>query len=108
MVISDGAMTADAAVAGRAGAPIELVIAGGSGNGSHRANVAVTDIAARPNPDGNGTIGLYAAVTNFGPQAVTVPVTLMGDGMDIGHSDVTLDAAGGSAPLELDPAARSS
>lgn len=99
VVISDGAVTADAAVAGRAGAPIELVIAGGSGNGNQRANVAVTDIAARPSPDGNGTIGLYAAVTNFGPQALTVPVTLMGDGLEIGHSDVTLDAAGGSSPL---------
>jgi Ca-activated chloride channel family protein len=99
VVISDGAVTADAAVAARAGAPIALVIAGGSGNESDRANVAVTDIAARPNPDGSGTIGLYAAVTNFGPQAVTVPVTLLGDGLDIGHSDVTLDAAGGSAPL---------
>jgi Ca-activated chloride channel family protein len=99
VVISDGAVAADAAVAGRAGGPIELVIAGGSGNESDRANVAVTDIAARPNPDGNGTIGLYAAVTNFGPQAVTVPVTLTGDGLEIGHSEVTLDAAGGSAPL---------
>jgi Ca-activated chloride channel family protein len=99
VVISDGAVTADAAVAGRAGAPIELVIAGGSDNDSQRANVAVTDIAARPSPDGSGTIGLYAAVTNFGPQAVTVPVTLIGDGLDIGHSDVTLEAAGGSSPL---------
>ena len=59
----------------------------------------MTDIAARPNPDGNGTIGLYAAVTNFGPQAVTVPVTLIGDGLDIGHSDVTLDAGWWPAPL---------
>src|SRR3954469_6731329 len=99
VVISDGAVTADAAVVGRAGAPIELVMAGGNGNGSQPANVAVTDIAARPDPDGNGTIGLYAAVTNFGPQAVTVPVTLLGDGLEIGHSDVTLDAAGGSSPL---------
>src|SRR6185295_17879444 len=98
VVISDGAITADTAVAGRAGAPIELVIAGGSGNESERANVAITDIAARPSPNGAGTIGLYAAVTNFGPQAVTIPVTLLGDGLDIGHTDVTLDAAGGTAP----------
>src|SRR4051794_5327051 len=99
VVISDGAVTADAAVAARAGAPIELVIAGGNGNESERANVAVTDISARPSPDGSGTIGLYASVTNFGPQAVTAPVTLIGDGLEIGHTDVTLDAAGGSAPL---------
>jgi Ca-activated chloride channel homolog len=99
VVISDGAITADEAVAARAGAPIELVIAGGDSDEGERSNLAVTDIGARPNPDAGGTVGLFASVTNFGPQDVSVPISLVGDGLEIGHTEVTLKADGGAAPL---------
>jgi hypothetical protein len=98
VVITDGAVTADPAVAAAVKAPIELVSAG-SGDDAARANVAVTDIAARPNPNGDGTVGVYATVANFGPKPVTVPVSLSGDGLEIGRTDVTLDGNGDIAPL---------
>jgi Ca-activated chloride channel family protein len=96
VVITDGALTADPAVVATVGAPIELAIAGGDAD---RANLAVTDISARPSPDGNGTVGLYASVVNFGPQSVTVPVLLLGDGLQVGQDEVTTDGNGASKPL---------
>jgi hypothetical protein len=98
VVISDGAVTADAAVAASVGAPIELVVAGRETDAG-RANLAVTDISARASPSGDGTVGLYASVVNFGPQRVTVPLSLLGDGLEIGRADVILDGAGDSEPL---------
>jgi hypothetical protein len=96
VVISDGAVTADPAVVATVGAPIELNIAGGAPDDAARANVAVTDISARTSPTGTGAVGLYARAVNFGPQPVTAPVVLLGDGLEIGRTDVTLDANGGS------------
>jgi hypothetical protein len=99
VVISDGAVTADPAVVSTVSAPIELVIAGGATDDAARANLAVTDVSARPSPDGDGTVGLYASVANFGPQGVTVPVALLGDGLEIGRDNVTIDGNGASEPL---------
>jgi hypothetical protein len=99
VLISDGAITADPSMAAGVAAPIELVIAGGVGDDAARANLAVTDIAARPSPDGDGTTGLYASIVNFGPDRVTVPVTLLGDGLEIGHAEVTVDGNGDTGPL---------
>ena len=82
-------MTADPAV-GRCRRTGELVIAGGAESDEERANLAVTEISARPSPSGDGTVGLYISVANFGPRSVTVPVSLQGDGLDIGRSDVTI------------------
>jgi hypothetical protein len=56
-------------------------------------------VSARPSPSGDGTIGLYTSVANFGPQSLTVPVLLQGDGLEIGRSDVTIAAGGAVAPL---------
>ena len=99
VVISDGAVTADAAVTAEVGAPIALVIPGGDDTDAGRANLAVTDIAAKASPDGAGTVGLYASVANFGPQSVTVPVALLGDGLEIGRGEVTIAGNGGAEPL---------
>ena len=98
VVISDGALTADATVAAGVEAPVELVITGGESD-AERANLAVTEISARANAGGDGTVGLYASVVNFGPDRVTVPVSLLGDGLEIGRAEITLDAAGDSEPL---------
>ena len=99
VVITDGAVTADPAVVATVAAPIELAIAGGEPSDAARANLAVTDLSARPSPDGSGTVGLYASVVNFGPQSATVPVSLLGDGLEIGRDTVTIDGNGATKPL---------
>lgn len=99
VVIADGAATADSAVVAAVGAPIELVVAGGDGTDAERANLAVIDISARPSADGSGTVGLYAAIANFGPRQVTVPVSLSGDGLEIGRTDLTIAGNGESESL---------
>jgi hypothetical protein len=98
VVISDGAISADPAVAATVGAPIELLIAGEESD-TARANLAVTDIAARKSPDGDGAAELYASVVNFGREPITVPVVLLGDGLEIGRTQVTLDGSGVATPL---------
>jgi hypothetical protein len=97
VVVSDAAATADPVTVAGVGAPIELVVPGVADG--ERANLAVTDISARPSPNGDGTVGLYASVVNFGPQSVTTVVSLLGDGLEIGRSEVTLAANGGAEPL---------
>jgi hypothetical protein len=99
VVISDGALSADPSVTANVAAPVELVIAGGADTDAERANLAVIDIAARPSPDGDGTVGFYTSIVNFGPDSISVPVTLMGDGLAIGHAEATIDGDGGTAPL---------
>ncbi len=99
VVISDGAATADASVAAGVGAPVELVIAGAETSAAERANLAVIDIAARPDPDGFGADTLYTSIANFGPEPVRVPVTLTGDGLEIGRADLTIDGNGAAEPL---------
>jgi hypothetical protein len=99
VVISDGAAVVDPVTAAGVDAPVELVIAGGDGAADERANLAVTDISARPNPEGGGAAGLYASVVNYGPQPVTADVVLLGDGLEMGRTNVSLDADGGSESL---------
>ena len=100
VVISDGAIAADPGVVAAVSAPIELAIAGGVGSDEERANLAVVDIAARPNPNGEGASQLLASVANFGPSSVTAPVSLLGDGLEIGRSEVTVAAGGAVEPLQ--------
>src|ERR671916_817530 len=71
VVISDGAVSADPAVAAGVEAPVTLVIAGGAEGDEERANLAVIDVSARPRPSGDGTAGLYTSIANFGLQGVT-------------------------------------
>lgn len=99
VVISDGAITADSAVVAGVAAPVTLVIAGAAESDEERANLAVIDVAARPSPNGDGTVGLYTSIANFGPRSVTVPVSLQGDGLEIGRSDVTIAGGGAVEPL---------
>ena len=99
VVISDGVVTADPAVVTGVDAPVTLVIAGGAEGEEEFANLAVIDVSARPSPSGDGTVGLYTSVANFGPQSVTVPVSLQGDGLEIGRSEVTIAGGGAVEPL---------
>jgi len=99
VVISDGATAADASVAAGLGAPVEVVIAGGDTAAAERANLAVIDIAARPDPDGFGADTLSTSIANFGPEQVRVPVTLSGDGLEIGRADLTIDGNGATESL---------
>ncbi len=99
VVISDGAVTADPAVVAGVEAPVTLVIAGGAEGDEERANLAVIDVSARPSPSGDGTVGLYTSVANFGSRSLTVPVSLQGDGLEIGRSEVTIAGGGAVEPL---------
>jgi hypothetical protein len=99
VVISDGAIAADPAVAAGVDAPVSLVIAGAAEGDEERANLAVIDVSARPSPSGDGTVGLYTSVANFGPRSLTVPVSLQGDGLEIGRSEVTIAGGGSVEPL---------
>jgi hypothetical protein len=99
VVISDGAVTADPAVVAGVDAPVTLVIAGAAEGDEERANLAAIDISARPSPNGDGTVGLYTSIANFGPRSVTVPVSLQGDGLEIGRSQVTIAGGGAVEPL---------
>lgn len=98
VVIGDGTATVAPAAVAAVGAPIDLVIAGGDDD-TQRVNLAITEIAARPNPGGNGTVGLFASVVNFGPDMVTVPVSLLGDGLELGRGDVTIGGHGTTESL---------
>jgi hypothetical protein len=98
VVISDGAVSTDPIAAATVAAPIQLVIAGEE-SATARENLAVIDIAARKSPDGSTAAGLYASVANFGPETVTVPVALLGDGLEIGRTQVTLEGNGAAKPL---------
>lgn len=99
VVISDAATTVDPGVVAGVDAPVELLVAGGDPDGGERTNAAVIDIAARPSADGLGTIGVYGSVVNFGPEPLTAPVVLQGDGLDIGRANVALDANGGTESM---------
>jgi hypothetical protein len=99
VVITDGAVSADPAVVAGVNAPIELMVAGGAENPAERANLAVIDMATRPSPDGTGALGLSVSVANFGPEDVSAPVTLLGDGQEIGHGEVPVAGNGGVESL---------
>lgn len=98
VVISDGALTVDPAIVAEVAAPIELVLPD-TGTDDTRANLAVIDMAARVNPGGDGTVGLYTSLVNYGPEEMTVPVVLYGDGLEVGRDEATVLANGDVAPL---------
>lgn len=99
VVITDGAVTADPAVVAGVNAPVELSIAGGAEGDAERANLAIVTMATRPSPDGSGALGLSVSVANFGPEEVSAPVTLLGDGLEIGHGEVPIAGNGGVESL---------
>ena len=95
VVITDGAVSTDPAVVSQVAAPIDLVLVGN--DDAERANIAVLNVAERANAA--GAPGLYASLVNFGPQEATVPVAVIGDGLEISRDTVTLPPHGGEVPL---------
>lgn len=99
VVISDGAATVDPTVVSLANAPVALIVPGGDAAAA-RENAAIVDIAARPDPDGNGAMGLSVTAVNFGARDLVVPMVLLGDGLEIGRTNVTLAASGEPRTLQ--------
>lgn len=94
VVLTDGALAADPSVVERVGAPIELVsLSGGTGN------VAITDIATRASPSNPGQQQLYVRIANFGGTAVTAPVVIRADGIEVSRADVSIEPDGQAEEL---------
>ncbi|MGI9254041.1 MAG: vWA domain-containing protein, partial [Thermomicrobiales bacterium] len=94
VLLTDGALVADPAVAARVGAPVDLEIVPGGG-----ANVAIVSIAARPSPGAPNVPSLYTRIVNYGPAPVSAPVTLWADGLEAGRQEVEIPANGGAVEL---------
>jgi len=99
VVLTDGAVAADAGVVAALGAPVELVLLGTAAEGRAADNVAVVDISARSTPDNPDQVQLFGRVMNFSGQGVNAPVVLTGDGVELGRQEVSLPANGGSQEL---------
>lgn len=91
VVVTDGALAADPSVVSEIGAAIELVRVGGD----IADNVAITDIATRGSPSNPGEQQLYARLVNFGAAAISAPVVILADGIELSRADVTVPPAGG-------------
>lgn len=99
VVLTDGAVAADPGMVSELGAPVDLALFGAAAEGRAADNVAVVDIAARPTPGRPEQLQLFARVMNFSAQAMTVPVVLRGDGIEVGRQEVALSGNGGSEEL---------
>lgn len=75
VLISDGKLAADPGIIVAVGAPIELVIVGDPAT----PNVAITDLATRASAANPAERELYAQITNFSHQPVTVPYDVRAD-----------------------------
>lgn len=98
VLVSDGALTVDPKLVEGIGAGIELVIAGAGGTD----NLAVTDLTTRGSTDNPGQQQLYARVLNFGAAAVTVPVVITADGIEVARVDETVQPNGGAREIVQD------
>jgi hypothetical protein len=98
VVLTDGVLSADPTVVAQVHAPIELVTV----PGGRTDNVAITDIATRASSATPGQQQLYARIVNFGPDAVTAPVVITADGIEVSRADVTIDPNGKSQEVVQD------
>ncbi len=86
VVLTDGALRPNPAIAQSVPAPIELhVVGGGSGD---QPNVAVTSIGYRPVPNRDQTWRLGFEVSAFATDPVRLPYRVMADGADVVASEV--------------------
>ncbi len=90
VVVTDGALTVDPSLVSSINAPIELVDVGNAISG----NVAITDIATRSSISTPDQQQMYARIVNFGPTAVTAPVVILADGIEISRTDLTIASNG--------------
>jgi hypothetical protein len=54
----------------------------------------------RPATDGSGTLTLFASLANYGTEPAGTSVMVIGDGLDIGRGETTLEAGGDPASLQ--------
>lgn len=96
VLLSDGALSVDAAVAGATGAPISLVDVSRQGDSP---NVAVVDLTARSVPGNPDLFELYARVMSFAPEELTIPVSLTSGGIELDRPSITIPPNGGTVEL---------
>ncbi len=99
VVVTDGAVAIDPGAVAALGAPVELDLVGAAARGETADNVAVVDLAAEPIPGNLNQLQLFARVMNFSAQAVTAPVVLAGDGIELARQELQLPGNGGSQEL---------
>ena len=90
VLITDGAVRANPAIASLVAAPIELQVVGQAGAMS---NVAVTSIGSRAIANRDDTYRLSFAISSFAPEAVRLPYRVQVDGVDVVVSEIDLAAA---------------
>ena len=98
VVITDGAVRANPAVAGLVRAPIELRLVGEPG--AVMPNLAVTSIGSRELPGRSDQHRLAFTLASFGDEAVRAPYTVQADGADVVTETIDL-APGGSRSVEV-------
>jgi hypothetical protein len=98
LLVTDGAIAVDPAIAQRVTAPIDLRIVGDYDESLP--NVAVTAIGSRVVPGTDGQTRLAFSLTSFASDAVRLPYRVQADGVDIVTTDIDL-AGGETRPVEL-------
>ena len=96
LVLTDGAISADAAVTAATGAGIELIDVT---NPAASTNVAVVDLVARSAPANPELFELYARVMSFAPEELTMPVSLTSDGLELDRPTIIIPPNGGAVEL---------
>ncbi len=94
VLISDGKLTADPGIVVVVGAPIELVTVGNPAS----PNVAITDLSTRASAANPAERELYAQVTNFSDQPMTVPYEVLADVVSVESGQETIEPG---ASIEL-------
>lgn len=94
-LITDGGLTADPAVVKQVGMPITL-----DEVGTALDNLAVTEISADAVSGQKDTYRITAEVTNFSPDAVAVPYSVLADGTDVADNQITVQP-GESQPVSV-------
>jgi hypothetical protein len=98
LLLTDGAVQVDPAIAASIEAPIDLKVVGTYDESLP--NVAVTSIGARSVPGQDGTYRLSFSLTSFAQDPVRLPYRVQADGVDVAASE--LDLAGGETrPVEV-------
>lgn len=104
VVLTDGAVRADPAIAASVAAPIDLRVIGASDPAVP--NYAITQVGARPISERSDQFRLSMTVSSFDANPARIPYRVLADGVEIVSNE--LDLAGGSSrtvEVNLPPAA---
>jgi hypothetical protein len=100
VVITDGAITVDPALAQEIAAPIELKLITGDVSSN---NLAITEINARGSVSTPGRQDLFLRVANFGDQSMTTTVAITADDVPVTQREITLGAGSSTNVVETLP-----